>query len=186
MNDLENLNRPVIGCLMQDISLSLNSAQLEMVARWALKTAMIQDAIDTRNRATFYSKTECEQLRQTSSVAPVTRVWLGRFAFRSLLAQGTDIGIDIHDSPIAKTANGCINTLVVGHLAIQVCTLRVPAKYAGNTIEITTKGGPWDDLLVPIWPITRFVRWPPPLTFTNEGALSIARLHDRFMIGKAV
>jgi hypothetical protein len=186
MHDLEDLNIPIVGCLMEDMSVPLGFEQQSTVARWAVKTAMCQDAIDTRNRVLFYSTSERLALRSNTGIPSYTRIWLGRSSIKTLSASGADIGGDINDgNKVLEVVNGSVNTFVVGHLAIQVATLHAPAKYDGHPLDITPWiSGPWDDLLIPIWPITETVNWPPPLTLMNSRG-GIARLNERFNGGTA-
>ncbi len=186
MSALETHNKPLIGCLMQDISTPLDSSQQSSLAAWAMKAAMVLDSVNTRDRNLFYKRSECEKLRLSSTIPPRTSIWIGRYSVRnSLGAFGTDLGIDTSDTP--NVAKGCATTILVGHLAIQVLAVHVLAEYKDRAVgEIAPKPGRWNDLLLKLWPIgSRPITWPPPLTFTNGGPRSFARLIDRWKIGKS-
>jgi hypothetical protein len=53
MSDLEARCIPVIGNLMEDISLLLDTSQQTLLSTWALKTAMVLDSTNTRERNPF-------------------------------------------------------------------------------------------------------------------------------------
>jgi len=103
---------------MQGISLPLDTSQQTLLSTWALKTAMVLDSTNTRERNPFYEKVECETLCLSSTIPARTRVWIGRSSLSGLHADGTDVGITLPDG--TKIANGNVATLIVGHLAIQV------------------------------------------------------------------
>jgi hypothetical protein len=53
MSDLEARCIPVIGNLMEDISLLLDTSQQTLLSTWALKAAMVLDSTNTRERNPF-------------------------------------------------------------------------------------------------------------------------------------
>jgi len=185
MSRLEARIKPLVGSLMQDISAPLDAEQQKDVSLWALKTAMVVEATKSRDIARCYQHADCEQLRLNSSVPPRTKIWLGRFSGSGLLATGTDIWLNVSEVP--KAAHGCATTIIVGHLAIQVLTTHIPAKYDNETINVSCKMGPWNELLIDVWSLADSVMWPPARSFTNDGGpLSFIALRDRWKIGKAV
>lgn len=185
MSKLEARIKPLVGSLMQDISAPLDAVQQKDVSLWALKTAMVVEAMKARAIVRSYQQADCEQLRLSSSIPPRTRIWLGRLSGSGLLAAGTDIWLDIGKVP--KAGHGCVTTIIVGHLAIQVLSTYIPAKYDNESINISCKMGPWDESLIDVWPSPGSVTWPPARTFTNDGGpSSFITLRDRWKIGKAV
>jgi hypothetical protein len=188
MSVLESQNIPLIGCLMQDISAPLDASQQGLLAAWSLKTAIVLDSVGTRNREFFYYKSECENLRLRSTIPGPTRVWVGRCSASSLALLGTDVWIDLPQA--SKVAKGTVATIVVGHLAVQVLVIHVLPEYKSSDktiLAVAPKPGPWDASLLAIWPVeAQRVMWPPPVSFTatNRSKISIARLRDRWRIGK--
>jgi len=184
MHNLENVSIPIIGCLMEDVTFSLDRIQQATVARWTVKTAMVQDAIFTRPRELFFSTSERLGIRYDRGIPDFTRIWLGRSSLRTLTADGTDFVLDIHTgNEILETANGTVHTFCVGHLAIQIATIHAHEKYKGQAFDLTPHiSAPWDSLLIPIWPITSDkVTWPPAMTFF--GGRGLTKLADRFRGG---
>jgi hypothetical protein len=184
MHDLEELNIPLIGCLMQDLALHLDRKQQQLIAKWAIKTSMVQDAIYTKSRTLFYTALEREAARRNTSLPEFTRVWLGRLSFSTLSADGFDIALTLHDRrrEVSEPADGCVSTFVVGHLVLQIITVHVPEKYdRQRPFEMTTViDAPWDDLLIPIGG-TNAINWPPRLHFINGSG--ITKLNHRLRGG---
>jgi hypothetical protein len=182
MSTLETANIPLIGSLMQDFAIPLTVEKQRIMVTWAVKTAIVADAIDKKTRDGFYSREECKQLRLNSSLPDRLFIWLARYSRSSLGNFGTDIWIDFPEIP--KIGNGCVTTLIVGHLAIQVLAAHILPEHRDRTIEINSKPGPWNSILVPIWPSNNAVTWPPPITFGSASArFPIGMLMDRWRIG---
>lgn len=194
MSRLEELNIPVIGPMLDGAEAILDREQQLGLTRWALKTAMVQDAIrsnqpdDKRsvyrhpNHELFYSTSERHALRDDRGFPTYTNVWLGRSSLRTLGTDGCDIGADVGDGvKISELTNGCVNTFVVGHLAIQVLSLRVPAQYDGLRTNITAQvPAPWSGLTVQLC-TSETIRWPPPLTLMGDNG--ILGFNNRFKAG---
>jgi hypothetical protein len=182
MSDLEVLNRPVIGALIHDLSFALDDSQQTNLAVWTMKTAMLLDAIN-RERPPFYDATERIQLRTQSAMPPGTVVWIARFSGSGFHVGGTDVWLD--QGEVKKAAQGCVTTIIIGHLAIQSVTIhRLQAEHLGQPIEsINIKQGEWNRSTTQIWPVSGPVTWPPTLSFTRRGPRSIGALIDRWKTG---
>lgn len=146
-----------------------------LIARWAVKTAMIIGSTNRHNRSLFYTKTEHEQFRLTATIPANTGIWLGQYCKSSQSADGTDFAIP------GTIDRATVSTIIVGHLALQVLTVR---SYESDKIgkrTIALNQGQWDKLLTSIWPTNELVtHWPPPLTFTNDGKTSVGTLFYRW------
>jgi hypothetical protein len=176
MQKVEDLNIPIVGAIMCDIAFMLDAEQQVAVSRWAVMKAMVQDAIETRARSMFYTLEERYAMRETQTIPANTRVWLGRCSRSTLYLDANDITLDMcAGKQTPKTASSCLNTIVVGHLAIQVFTVHVPEQYLGRPFEISTVGsGPWDNLLIPVWPVSELANWPPRLFLKDNGIQHLA------------
>jgi hypothetical protein len=186
MSDLEAQNIPLIGCLMQDIATPLDALQQSSLSAWAMKTAMVLDSIKGRKKSLFYERSECVAMRENHKISARTRIWIGRSSVDGLGAYGTDLAIVLPD--MLTVGLGCATTIIVGHLAVQVLATHIfPEHEDKNVGDIPPKPGHWNEMLIPIWPIgSRPMMWPPSITFTARGEQSIARLMDRWRIGKVV
>jgi hypothetical protein len=181
MSDLEVGNKPLIGCLLQDIATPLDQSQQKALATWALKTAMVTESLARAQRGYFYTRTERHDLRTKLSLPPRTSVWLARYSGSGAIAmKGTDAW-SANDAPIP--IHGYVYTILLGNLVIQSMTVHAPSKYGDAAFNVSPKAGPWEAGLVRVWPPDgRDIRWPPPLTF-RDGQPSIHALMNRFSIG---
>ena len=189
MSNLEERSIPTLGSLVQDLTVPLDIEQQELISIWAVKTVMVLESAEA-SRKLFYTSGERQNMRSNETITAVTSipaltsVWIGRYFGNALHAGGTDFRIYASDV-IPEGGNGSVGTIIVGHLAIQVLTLRVTPKDGEGAVTINPKKGRWDDLLLAIWPATKPVTWPPARSFTNSGQFSIATLMDRWRIGKS-
>lgn len=184
MSDLETSNKPAVRAMMNDEPCYLTEKDQRCIALWTVMKAMVVDAVN-RERKSFYSTLERTQLKTPSSLIPVgTLVWLGRFSVKAFHAGGTDVWGQIDEIP--RAFQGCVTTIVVGHLVCQILSARVlqPLPYQG--IRVGCKYGAWDVNLLDIWPLSGPLRWPPALSFTQKGPDIIAALVNRWKIGENV
>jgi hypothetical protein len=188
MSALENRSIPTLGSLVQDLTVPLDAAQQELISIWAVKTIMVLESAD-ETRTLFYTAAERQNMMSNetipaaTSIPALTTIWIGRYFGNALHAGGTDFKIYPSDV-IPEGGNGSVGTIIVGHLCIQVLTLRFSPKNGDGAVTVNPKKGRWDELLLCIWPATKSVTWPPALNFTNTGDFSIATLMDRWRIGK--
>jgi hypothetical protein len=74
MSDLEAKNIPMVGSMLNDLSITLDRGAQESVAAWTIKTAMVLDS--TRPKAAgarFYRKEDCVKMRENLSMPEYTR-----------------------------------------------------------------------------------------------------------------
>jgi hypothetical protein len=183
MSDLENSVIPLVGSMMADISVELDEAQQKTLCIWALKTAMVQEGFKGRDIARCYKQADCLNLRTKSIIPPMTRVWLGRFSETGLFAQGTDFWPPEDQNEFKS--HGCVTTILVGHLTVQVVTVYFPDEHKIGQANISNVApGPWNRRLLDCWPIQRVINWPPAQSF--QGAFDIFNLHGRWKQGTKV
>src|SRR5215467_1236132 len=150
MSALESRNRPLIGCLMQDFSTPLDASQRESLALWTIKTAMVLDSINKRDRSAFYERGACENLRQASTIPTKATVWAGRYYGSGLGAFGTDVWLCLPNG--TRAARAYSTTIIVGHLALQALVIRRLPGHEQTSLSADSKLGPWDGLLIQVWP----------------------------------
>jgi len=181
MSQLESQNIPLIGSLAQNVLIPLDTRQQTSIALWATKTAMVLDSIRRRAERRFYRRRECEQLHQNSLIPELTFIWLGMYAENSLGLFGTDIRLFDQIPEVFPTiGHGCVNTIVAGHLAIQVLTIHLLPEYRDHPIEVGPNAGDWSRLTLGIWPIEKSTAWPPSTPFTGSGPHSIGQFVNRW------
>jgi hypothetical protein len=176
MSALEVANKPIIGPLINDLSLPLNSSEQRLITIWAAKTSMILDSAKKQGR--FYEKSECEELRLTSTIPIGTTVWIGRYFGRSLHTGSRNFVIQNRGGDVGK---GFTVTFLLAHLVIQVLTIRIFSEYEDRRVRVDPYPANWDKALFRMWPSQRSsVQWPPLLSFNTE---SFAALEGRWAAG---
>jgi hypothetical protein len=185
MSDLENENKPHILAMMHGRSIILKPAQQRSLARWSTLKAMVIDGSSPK-RIPFYSSSERIGMKPPSSFIPVgTVAWIGRLSVKAFHAGLTDTFGEINHIP--KAFHGCVVTIIVGHLVIQVVTMHVLAIFATNIIRPAYKPGAWDVNLLDIWPVFGDAPWPPRLSFELKGTTHhIAGLVNRWKTGENI
>jgi len=188
MSKLESECIPVIGSMLQGLSVPLLQEQQELVSMWAMKTAMMMDSIKGRDAAKrFYTHDECEQLRLQRTIPDETRVWLGHNVGEVLGGFGTDFTAVAAELGMQCIARGTSSTIIVGRLSLQIVTVhRFPEHLGRDISDVQPKAADWESQLIQIWPATRYISWPPKVAFENEGRLGIGRLMERWRIGPHV
>jgi hypothetical protein len=181
MSDLENENKSHMLPMMHSKRVELDPAQQKLLARWAILKSVVMEATN-RKREVFYGVGERKGLMPPSPSLPnSTLVWIGRFSRKGFHAGGTDLWGKVDN--VSRGFHGCVTTIVVGHLVIQVLTVHVLPRFRNHIVRPQCKPGAWDVKLINLWPTQGPLRWPPPVTFTQLGSDSIGKLFVRFSLG---
>ena len=177
MSNLETAVRPLMGAMINDLAVLLDRDQQQLIATWALKTAMVFECMNDTGEW-FYSQADRRHLLTIlSPPAKDTIIWLGRHqGSRQAFAEGKKLS---GGKPIQNVAlgEGSVMTLALGHLAIQVFTMKRRPEHQAIPITLNIKPGKWDASLIQIWPTVPAFRWPPRLSFDGAG---LDRLSNRF------
>jgi len=184
MSDLESAVRPTMGGLVNDIAMGLDEEQQRLLARWAVKTAMVIEGVKQAKNS-FYSPEQRSTFRQTLFPPLQTAVWVGRCAQSNNLhgeARKLHVSNPTATNPLD---DGCATTFVTGRLVMQVLSIRRKPDAMHGNLRLRMRSGPWESKLVQIWPLEkRRVDWPPPQSFTDldDGLRDLRR---RFAVGVA-
>jgi hypothetical protein len=193
MSTLESDSKPILTPFLQgnEIVAPLDIAQQSVIARWAVKTAMVGETTappPPHIGRYFYTRTECEQLRLTSTIPRKTAIWLGRFSSVGLFGRGTHVWDGAKQKSLQETGtHGHIFTLVLNHLTLQVLTVHVLPKDDTTSLPVDQNDAPcgnWNDLTVPVWPINGTVWYPPARQFSEGEHCWIGALLNRFKVGR--
>ena len=175
MSNLEGEAKIFLGPLINDVSLPLDLVQQHLIAAWCTKMAMVWE-FTGRKRHWFYSMSERENLRTNRSVPSDTRIWLGRHESTNVtFCSGRRLsGAIPKDKPVLS--EGYVTTLAIARLAIQILTVRrAPDHDDKGPLPLRSRPGPWNDLLVGIWPPGAGVWWPPVLSFSEPTLEDVSR-----------
>jgi len=166
MSRLETDARPYLEPMIQGRGRTLYGRGRELVAFWALKTAMMIDfAQEETNRSVPLD--DYPALYAAQTVLPSTFVWLAGSDFGAgALAQHRTLDIrsgDHHAAGYGATVN-------VGHLVIQVIRADLGG---GRAIDIVGRLGP---ALQRLWPAPRPVIWPPKVLLTRQHVAMLGQM----------
>ena len=134
MSDLERSSIPLIGSMLQNLTLRLEVGQQITIARWVAKTAMVLDSSRPRAEGTqFYSADECGNMRIGLVIPGRTRIWLGQIATKHIHAGMTNFLYSRQDNgkPMIRS---WIGTFVVGHFAAQIITQHTLEGFDDHTV----------------------------------------------------
>jgi hypothetical protein len=128
MSNLEGQVKPLLQPLLSGTGGSLDSGAQSILAVWAVKTAMALEGLDKPN-ARAYTQSEREQLRKVNAIPRRTSVWLAVSVDASYL-----LSTKTRHKRSADTDDitGASTTMVFGHVALQVFTIRVPSFVTGS------------------------------------------------------
>jgi hypothetical protein len=185
MSDIENENKPHMLAMMNDEPTVLAPKQQKLLTRWAILKAIVIDG-SSKSRIPFYSESERTGVKPPARSIPVgTFAWIGRLSVKAFHAGLTDTFGAINNVP--KAFHGCVTTITVGHLAIQVITMHVLPMFATTHLGPAYKPGAWDLNLLDIWPVFDEEHWPPRFSFELKGSTHhIAGLINRWKIGSDI
>jgi hypothetical protein len=159
MNGLETTVQPLITPMIRGTPAALNLKNQKAIATWAVKTAMVAEYLKPEAQR-FFTHEDRRSLMETLEPAGTrTDVWLTRYAGRNDGVLSDTVALTLQNRVI-----GChVSAFALGQFAVQVCVHRL------NPGEVVaTRPGPWDRLLVAIWPLqARPVTWPPTLAVAN-------------------
>lgn len=167
---LEDPNIPLVSCMMQDLSITLDRDQQRHVAEWFMKMAFLNDWTRAGGRTKkFYTRDETIAFANALTIAQSSRIWIGHVTTSHLSRDGHDFEL-IQGKDGAVVGASSVTTLAVGHLVTQIVTDHILPEHKHLDPRIDPKPGPWEIKLLPIWPIEReWISWPPQASFVNGG-----------------
>jgi hypothetical protein len=180
---IEVPNIPIIGSMMQNLSITLDREQQSSVAAWCMKMAFLADWTRRGGRRhRFYTRDEALAFAADQTIPSNTHIWIGHITTSHLLTDGHDFTRILLGNRIGIST---VITIGVGHFVAQVVTDHLST---GQTLPDPSAGvrpGPWDTKLIQISPIQRdWISWPPIASFMNGGSEGIAWLLHRWRTGE--
>lgn len=163
MSKLETKCKPIMVPLLEDIWHPLNRDQQKALCEWAFKTAMVNDSIQEKP---FFTREDGHNFKVNNRAIPLgTAIWLGRYNGVSLSAIGSRFNLSGNGKIVV---NGCVFTILTGHLILQVLSLKEVVKCSILKADLAPYAGPWESLLVQLWPNLppKVITMPAPLHFS--------------------
>ncbi len=175
MSILENEAKPALESILDDKLKDIGPSAQSILARWAVKTAMVLECIDS-NRTWFYSKDERQTMRSAQSLPPRTSVWIAKFINQPNIYSAAK---DLRTTAGNNEAHAYATTMVFGSLALQIVSIKTTLVIPENVpLNYDVRDGPWDQTLVQIWPPSqKSLAWPPH--YGLDGDLGLDALTER-------
>ena len=165
MSGMETTVKKFLGPMIEDLSLALDRQNRQNLAEWAVKGAMISDAVNPHPR--FFTEAECYAFKQKRTIPVRTLVFAARFTGRSLDSNGVDFTLTEPQSR-ELLVRGHVYNVMVGHVVLQVLSWHAEPPHEHKIIRMRAADGPWDKLTIQIWPIEKkSLKWPPPLSLSS-------------------
>jgi hypothetical protein len=159
---------PSVGCMMQNIALSLDTPQQWAIAQWAMMKAMVWEYVNSKP-SLFYSDEQRTALRVSSTIPAHTAIWLAKYVGEETFMGGAyDAKVR---TPIDTFIKCHVTTLAYKYLVIQVLTIQAD-QYPGPNFIINCNQDFWGPVFSMIWPTKRVVRWPANKNIPNAEALT--------------
>lgn len=175
MSKLENEVKPVIEPILDNKLQKLDVSAQSTVALWAVKTGMVLEGVDSR-RPWFYTKAERQLMRTARGLPQRTSVWIAKCLNQPDVYSAAK---DHRTVPGANEVRAFATTVGFGSLALQVVTIRTTVAVPGSVaVTYDVSDGPWDRVLVQVWPIT-LDSWVWPPSHMLAGELGLNALTER-------
>lgn len=176
MSDLDNNEaKPAIGPLLIDPSPKKISIYRQIsVAIFGFKTCVVGDYIGTGGTPIF-TRDERYAFRETLRIPPGIFMWIGAL-------RDTRKGIfkTRHIKQEARSENDVglyVFTFAAAHFVMQLACARWTAGDPNRPFPILGQNPLWDDRMIPFYPPTGSIQWPPPQFLTHN---SLDKLTDRW------
>ena len=164
MSDLEQRAKPLIASMARGAACHIAPGEARVLAAWAVKAAMLFEYASSRD-GLFYQQSDRAHLKENGEPPTGTAVWLGvamRSSHHVVYAFG---GEQQHAIPVLGAVRAFNPTIVIGHLALQVLSLRferswLPVEERPQRQTVATN----PSSLVSIWPChlgDEAISWPP-------------------------
>ena len=174
MSDLENRTKPVLERLLSDDPTVLELAHQATLARWAVKGAMVFEAL-REGQAFFYTAEDRSALKNDSVMPNRTVIWLAK----CVDLPGIYVNASDHSDTPDHSTDGVrfySTTMGFGHVAIQIGTMKLPASVPDTApITLDVLDGPWEQAMLALRESGPAVQWPATIGLNGElGLQSLA------------
>jgi hypothetical protein len=151
----------------------ISETEQGIITQWIVKTLMVMEFTGTPDRR-YFTQEDRTRLMENRSIPLLTKAWAGHYTGEgwNLFTAGVQLGDEPKGPP-----GGVAYTIIAGQLAMQLTTVR---QTDARLVRVRVNPGPWRSALIPIWPPAGRSDWPPTVSFSDSGNLTLRRLLDRF------
>jgi hypothetical protein len=171
MSTLENEMKPIVETILDEQLRALDVSSQAVIAVWAMKTAMALEALYPE-REFFYSENERQNIRAVSAIPERTSIWIAKCVNQPNIYSA---GNFLRTGPGDNEAKAYVTTMAFGSLALQIVSIRTFVNLPSE-VQITydSREGPWDKVLLRVWPIApQSKQWPPSYGLDGEWGLGV-------------
>lgn len=180
MSELETELKPILGPLLQDISIQLDFEDQKKIAKWAFKTAIVLEGTKPQSVERYFDSGLAPALKNRGAILGRTMIWIGRYIESGLFASAADITYNLNGQNLSGQAT--VTTMVVGYVLLQVVSAVFPPDADNQNIQIPLRTDQWDEIFYQIWPSTQIFVWPPKTTISSGGRFSLDYVRDRWKV----
>jgi len=169
MSRLEVRVKPIVEDLLGDRSVTLNRDGQTSVVVWAVKNAMVFEALRQQEVPWFFTYSERKALRDSLRLPLQTSVWIAKCVDQvGPYCSASDLGSVAEIS--GDQVRAYVTTMGFGSLAIQVLNGKLSGSIPqGSVITGDFRPGPWDQVTIQIWPVqSERVAWPALIGLSGE------------------
>ena len=180
MSELETEVRPILGPMVQDLSVQLDLEDQKKLARWAFKTVIVLEGTKERSMKRYFESGLGPTLRTDGLILGRTMIWIGRSSESGLYARASDVRYNVDGQNLSAEAT--VATMVVGRVVLQVVSAVFPAEKDAEAVGIPLYVDNWEQVLATIWPASRVFTWPPMESIGSGGRFPLDRVADRWKV----
>lgn len=177
MSALENLAAPVLTPLIEGDVVTLGALDQELIALWAMKTAMVLEEASDASVKRYFTFQERRLFADQGVIPDVTQTWIGRKEATNRLTTALGKYMRLPDeSP--ESSPGFAPSIFIGQLCIQSISAAVPIVDSDVEIEFVATDG-WQEHTVRIWPVGEDIDWDAMPAMTDERADAFSERWDK-------
>jgi hypothetical protein len=155
MSQMESKTKPIVESILDERANRIDPSAQVTLGVWAVKTVMVLEALDLEGER-FYSAEERGEMRISRSVPYHTSVWIAK------CVNHKDVYSAAKNHSSSDGVRAFAVTMAFGCLAFQVVTVKTPKTIPARVnVTYEVSEGPWEQILVPVWPASEIPRkWP--------------------------
>lgn len=156
---------PVIESILDERAKAVDVSSQAIIAVWAVKTAMALESTNPK-RTWFYTYDQRRELSKVSAIPERTSIWIAKCVDQPNIYSAAH---DLRTAPGQNEAHAYVTTMAFGSLALQVVSIRPHTNLSkGAAITYDVSDGPWEEVLIQVWPLLHLQQWPPSQGLAGE------------------
>lgn len=172
MSDIDEESKIILRHLITDLTpKKLPIRVLISIAVFAAKTSIVADHLGiSSDLEPFFTRGERYRFREAQTIPPGLFMWFG-----ALERDRKGVFKTRHVMPASRTENHFglyVFTYAVGHFVLQVVGVKWATYNPEKPLPIVDQNPAYADYMIPFWPITGNLLWPPP-KYLSENSVDV-------------